>query len=721
MRNQPFPDRARVDAFDKVRGLTEYTADLQFRDLLYAMTVPAEIPKGTLEQLSVEDAMRVPGVVRVLTSDDFPPAPVVEEDGPPPPPPTLVTEIAYRGQPIALVLAETLEAAVAGADAVRARFSPAVFAGTMDAPGTKREASDEIKTGDAAAAFADATTVFEATYLSPTQHHNPIELLATTAVWAEGQLTIYESTQYSNGVRGNVARALGLDPSIVHVKCAYLGGGFGQKGAIQRQTALIAQAAILTGRPVKLVMPRGQIFHNATFRPMSRHRVRLGANANGKMIAALYDAEQQQSRTGTFPAADYHEATIRLYGIDNYMGTAADLRIDTQAPGYMRAPHPQASCFAFESAVDEMAYKLELDPLEFRLANDTRTDPKTGHPFSSRHLADCLREGARRFGWERRSPGARSMSLPDGTLVGWGVACGAYPSMTTPTVARLRIGADGRTRFQISGHEMGQGIRTAIAATLIEGLDIDPARLEIVIGDTSTVPQHITAGSWGTASVVPTAARAAQKLRSRIEELLAGRSIPGNLHRKLATVRRPSLEIEVTQLGPGQDASVLEGMPFGGYGVVGPEFPTFTCMSFIAHFVEVHVEPRTRRIRVPRVVSIADCGRVVSPRTAASQVRGGVVWAIGAALHEATEVDPRFGGYLNNDLADYVVPVNADIGDIDVGFIDQPDTLANSVGVKGLGEVAMVGASPAIANAIFHATGKRLRSLPIRVEHLLGA
>lgn len=713
-----FPDRDRVDAREKVLGATAYAADVALPGMLYAMTVPARVAKGRVTDLSTEAALRVAGVVRVLTPADFPPPPEAGPGGPPGPPPTLEERVAYRGQPVALVLAETLEAAVEGAEAVRPTFAAEDFAPLIDSAGGEIEPVEDVVAGDAERAMAGAVTLVEAEYVSPAQHHNPIEMLSTTAFWADGRLTILEGTQHSTGVKSAVARALRIDPAVIDVKSPTVGGGFGQKGSVQRQSALVAHAAMLTGRPVKLVMPRGQIFHNATFRPKSRHRVRLGADAGGRMVAVRYDADHQQSRRGQFPP-EYHEGPVQMYGIADYLGTAANVRIDTQPPGYMRAPHPHPGCFAFESAVDELAYKLGRDPVALRLAHEARTDPLNGRPLSSCHLNECIAEGARRFGWGRRTPEPGSMTAPDGTQVGWGVGCGAYPSMTTPALATLRIGADGSTRFAVSGHEMGQGIRTAIAAVLLRELRIEPGRLEILIGDTSVAPQGITAGSWGTASVVPATAKAAERMRAAMAELLDGREVAGDLHRQLAAVRRPSVQVEVSQVGPGQDASAIQQMSRTGYAIAGPQYPEFTTFSYIAHFVEVRVEPSTRRVRVPRVVSVADCGRVVSPRTAASQVRGGVVWAVGAALREATEVDPRYGGWLNNDLADYVVPVNADIGEIEVGFVDRPDPLANSVGTKGLGEVAMVGAAAAVANAVFHATGKRLREMPIRVEHLL--
>ena len=723
MTMQPFVERERVDARDKVLGATRYAADFRFENSLFAMTAPARIAKGRVAEIDTSAAMRVPGVVRVLTAADFPPPSEGggSEGGALPPPATLRQQIAWRGEPIALVLGETLEAVIEGAEAIGATYADEPFAPLVTSEGAVREPVEDVNAGDAAAAMARAVTRMDADYEFPAQHHNPIELLATTAVWADGRFTIYESTQGAQLVKAMVARALRLDPAIIDVNSSYIGGGFGQKGEVARQTALVARAAMLTGRPVRMVVPRGQVFHNAKFRPLSRHRLSIGADAQGRMIAIQYDADHQQSRQGQWPP-QYHEATVQTYGVADYLGTAANVRIDTQAPGQMRAPTPHPASFGFECAVDELADKLGRDPVAFRLAHDATIDPLNGKPLSSRFLDECLREGARRFGWAERNPTPGAMVLPDGTQVGWGVGCGAYPARTTPNMATLRIAANGTTRFALAGHEMGQGIRTVVANVLLDQLDIDPDKLEIVVGDTSAAPQHLTAGSWGTASTVPVADKAARQMQAAIAELLAGRQVPGNLHRQLAAVRRPFVEIEVSHVAPDQQPQALERLRAVGVAIGGPEYPQFSTFSYIAHFAEVHVEPRTRRVRVPRFVSVADCGRVVSPRTAESQMRGAIVWAIGSALQEGTEVDPRYGGWLNNDLADYVVPVNADIADtadIDVSFIDRPDPLLNTVGAKGLGEVALVGATASIVNAIYHATGKRHRKIPVRVDDLL--
>lgn len=717
MTTAPFPNRPRVDAREKVTGRLKYAADVAVEGLLYGMMVPSTIARGRVVEVATDAALAVPGVVRVLTAADCP-APPAPGPGGPPPPAMIVDRISYRGEPVALVVAESHEAAVEGMEAVRVRYEAADFSPLIDSEGGEREPVEDVTAGNADGALAGAVTRLSGEYVSPNQHHNPIEMLSTTAVWEDGRLQVYEGTQGSNMVKGAIVGNLRLDPAKVVVSSPSVGGGFGQKGFAQRQTSLAALAAVLIGRPVKIVVPRSQIFHNATYRPRSRHRIELGADAAGKMVAIRYDADHQQSRRGQF-APSYHESSTQMYGVENYLGTAANIRIDTQAPGYMRAPHPHPQAFALESAVDELALKLGVDPVEFRLRHDTTTDPIHNKPLSSRHLNECIREGARRFGWQGRPLAPAAMVLEDGTQLGWGMASGAYPVLTHPAEATLRVSADGTTRFSATAHEMGQGIRSTLEQVLIRSLDIDSRKLEIRIGDTSVAAQHVTAGSWGTASGATAAGEAATALKARMVELLDGRSVSGNLHQQLAAVRRPFVEVEISRVAPGQGARDLATLRAGGMALTGPVYPEFTSFSYVAHFVEVRVEPRTRRIRVPRVVSVADCGRVVSPRTAESQMRGGVIWGISAALREETEVDPRYGGWLNNDLADYVVAVNADIGEIEVGLIDRPDTLINALGAKGLGEVAMVGVAGAVANAVFHATGVRVRKMPLRIEDLL--
>ncbi|MGF1622681.1 MAG: xanthine dehydrogenase family protein molybdopterin-binding subunit [Rhodomicrobiaceae bacterium] len=724
------PDRARIDALDKVRGMTRYAADFQSPGVLHAVLVPSRISKGRVVRVDSTPALAVPGVLRVLTPRDFPKpnanfeAPTAEDEEEEEEgysvPPTVVDTIAYRGQPIAVVIAETLEAAIEAAEKVTVGYEEEPFSVVMESRDARREPiNHEIVAGNAAEAFDRALVVVDETYVSPTQHHNPLELLGAMAVFDGERLTIYDTTQHTMGIKNAVAASLWIDPARIDVKSTSVGGGFGQKAAPHGYSVIAAHAAILTGRPVKIVIPRGHIFHIASYRPRSLHHIRLGADTSGKMIAAHYVAEHENSLGGGLSPAEYHEGTPRLYNIANYHGGGVQIRLDRPDAGYMRCPFPHQACFAFESAVDELAYKLGMDPVALRLQNDGQIDPISGKPYSSRFAAECITEGARRFGWSRRSHEPGSMTATHGTQIGWGMALGNYPSPMSPAIATLRISANGRTRIAISGHEMGQGIKTTIANVLLAGLDIDPDGLEVVVGDTSAAPQHQTGASCGTAGCVPATLKAVMRMQTAMRELLDGRSVPGNIHRQLATIRRPYLQVEVSEVAPGQRAEAIEYLRVSGDGAAGPEYPEFISMSWIAHFVEVRVEPTARRIRMPRCVSIADCGRVISPRTARSQVHGGVVWAFSAALREATEIDPRYGGYLNCDLAEYVVPVNADIGEIEVGFVDKPDPLANSAGLKSLGEVVMAGASAAIANAVFHATGKRLRSMPFRIEDLL--
>lgn len=718
------PDRPRIDARDKVLGKAQFAADRAVPGLLHAMTVPAAIPKGMIEAIDTAAAMQVPGVVRVFTWSDFADireTPATRGGGGEIPgyQPMKRPSVRHRGEPVALVVAETLESAIEGAEAVRTRYRSTDFTAWHDQPGAEHEpVKTDREAGDPEGAFAAAATRIDVTYSHPQNHHNPIEMISTTATIVDGKIMVMEGTQNAAAFKFGLAGMLGIDPTMIEASSPYVGGGFGQKNQLQQQTALVVRAAMLLKRPVKLVMPRSQLFHTATYRPFSRHRVQIGASAEGKIEAVLYDVMQQNSRFDQFEGA-HGEHVSRMYATPNWRSTNHRVRVDVQAPAHQRAPHEHPSAYATECAYDELAYKLGMDPLELRLRNDSTVDPITGKPFTSRRLAECLTRGAKRFGWNNRTHEPGSRRSKDGQLIGFGVAAGAYKASMSPAVAKLRVSSTGATRLAITGQEMGQGMRSAVAAELINVLGTDPNKLEIVVGETAATLQHLTAGSWGAASAAPAARAAALQLRDRLVELVGTEQAQGPAHEVLARARRPYLDIELTNPGLDQSEAALTRLSRGLPATTGPDYESFTAFSWIAHFAEVWVEPTTARVRVPRVVSVCDCGRVLNHRAAASQVRGGVVWGFGAALREIGEIDPRFGRVVNNDLADYVLPVNADIGEIEVELLDEPDTNLNISGVKGIGEVAMVGAAAAIANAVYNATGKRIRHLPIRIEDIL--
>lgn len=697
-----FPEIARIDAWDKVRGAARYAADTHLPNMLHAMLVPARIAKGTMLELDVAPAMQVPGVIHVLTSADAP---------------SLSATIRFFGQPVAMVVAETLEAAIEGAEAIHPVFEIAPFNALMTTPGATLVPSEGLDIGNAEAVLAEAAAVVEGMFETPTQHHNPMELFGTLAQWSGERLTVYEGCQQSEGARNALSEALGIGPELITINSEQVGGGFGQKSPPKLQTVLVALAARLTQRPVKLVTPRGQVFHISPHRPRSTHKIRLGADASGRMTALSYEALQENIVEGQFRASGYYGDVSCLYSIENFHATAGDILIDRQSPRHTRGTHPFPACFALESAIDELAYATGQDPVQLRLNQMPTVDPIEGIPLAPHFLAECITRGAQQFGWSRRTPDVGSMRLEDGTLVGLGMACGIFGAGGSAAETTLRVRADGTATVIGSGHEMGQGIRTAIASAIVQTLDINPDRLEILLGATNFGPQAGTVGERGTSVIVPVMVKAAQALKARFDDLAGPNPPAGNLHEQLARLKRPYLEVTVSDLAPGQDASALEDFRTSGRGGNGSS--GYTSMSYIAQFVEIHIEPTTRRIRMPRAVSIADIGRVAAPRTARGQMYGGVVWGFSTALREETEIDPRFAGYLNDDIADYVMAVNADIGDIEVGLIDQPDPVVNSAGIKGMGELVMIGTAPAIANAIYHATGKRIRKLPIRIEDVL--
>ncbi|MFE7117684.1 xanthine dehydrogenase family protein molybdopterin-binding subunit [Streptomyces sp. NPDC057654] len=634
----------RVDAYEKVTGATRYSADRTPPSLAHAMLAVATVGRGRVTHVETSAARAVPGVLLVATrfeEHELRPAGyrLTGGYGFQTLQPLLDDRIAYRGQPIALVVAETLVAAAEAAALIEARYEEEPVAVTLDAPGgeTLGQATAlpqpmfaDTSVGNADAAFARSPVRFDAEYDIRPQHQVPMELLGTVVEWRGDDLVVHECTQNSEAVRHGLARQLGVDPARIRVVSPQVGGGFGQKTWLQSHVGPLAVAARRLGRPVKLVVPRTQTFHGSTFRPASRHRIRLGADRSGLLTALVHETRQQTSRHDLF-ASDFTSVTARMYGIGDFRGHQRLTRTDVQTPGFMRAPFEHAAVFALESAVDEIACATGRDPVALRLANDTGVDPVTQRPFSSRHLAACLRRGAELFGWAVRTPRPGSMSAADGALVGWGVAAGAYRASAGPAVARLRLTADGGIAVEVSGHEMGQGLRTAIARTVALDLGIAAARVRIGVGDTGGVPQHLTAGSWGTATALPAVHAALRKLRARLGAPDEGPVDTVAAAASTAAAGRPETVAEAVSLPPGQSAQAADRLRAGLPTPAGPEYPGFTAFSFIAHFVEVHVEPDIGRVRVERVVSVVDCGRVASPVTAASQIRGGVVWHRGGA------------------------------------------------------------------------------------------
>jgi xanthine dehydrogenase YagR molybdenum-binding subunit len=747
-------DEQRVDGREKVRGSAIYGADRILPRMVHAVPVVATAGKGVISRIDSAAAEKVDGVLIVLTHlnmDRLKPVQFAFAGGQAIQSfqPMQSADIAYRGQAVALVVAEELEAANEAAALVRVDYKSVPFAVKLDA-----EDGEAVKQAEATAFFKDfihgapedalpgAAATLDQVYRTSPQHQNPMEMLSTVAEWDRDTLVVHEGSQATQAVKLGLAIQLGIQPDKVRVIGPYVGGGFGQRGSISPHTLLAAVAARRTGRPVKLMVPRAQIFHATSFRAATEHRIRIGMTASGKLVAGIHEVRSQTSRFDLMPYTG-QETTSRMYGWPAFRGSTTLVKLDTQTPGFMRAPMEMGSAFALESAMDEMAYKLAMDPVALRILNDAQHDPISGKRFSSRRLKECLERGAEKFGWSRRDPRPGSMRDEDGTPIGWGVAAGAYPGYICPAVADVRLNANGTVELSVGGHEMGQGIRTAIAVVVAAVLGVDPQRVRITIGDTIAPPQHTTAGSWGLATATPPVQEACLRVVERLSQVAAaqeGSPLHGADPKTLrlsngfvaadAGAKMSVLDImraaglahidgQANGSAPGMRADAMEQANAGKVAIAGPEFPGHVTFSYIAHFAEVKINPRLPRPRVMRMISVVDCGKVVSRRTALSQVYGGLVWGVGAALSEASEVDPRFGGFLNNNIAEYQIAVNADIRHCEVEFIDEPDFTFNRIGAKGVGEVPCVGAAAAIANAVHHATGTRIRSLPIRIEDLM--
>lgn len=737
----------RIDGRDKVTGTARFASDERTSNPAFAYLVTSSIAKGRVAGFGLDGARAVPGVLEILTHENVrglvKPAP-----GPDGGPSTTTMEddrVWHDGQIIAVVVAESFEAAREAANRVAVRYAMEQPSATFGSPGATVEPhrtspAGDPKKGDAAAALAAAGTTIDARYSTPAQHHNPMELYTTTCVWDGPRLKIYEPTQEMWGTKMSVARQLGLDPDNVRAVCRYVGGAFGGKGPNDR-TAWIAVAAKRLGRAVKLVPTRDQGFTIAKFRAETQHHIQLGAGRDGRLTALVHDGCEITSRPSKFSVAGV-ESTARMYACPNIATSGKLVHADRNTPGYMRAPSETPYMFALESAMDELAHALDMDPVELRRVNDTQTDPVSGLPFSSRSVMQCFDQAADRFGWSKRDK--RPGSMRDGDwLVGFGCASACYPSNIGCAAARLSVMPNGKATISLAGHEIGNGAYTAVAMTVAGSLGLPVEDVTVVMGDSNLPPVIVAGGSSNAASTAQVAAKACEDVRRRLAEAAVGAidsplhgADPSTLQLSQRALRGPDGKSELLEAAIGRTGARLEayaesvpaGLPpsamarlyQGGFAMLfGGARKDVTAYSFGAHFVEVRVNARTREIRVPRIVSALAAGTIINPMAARSQFMSGAIWGMSAALMEETELDGPTARYINDNLADYMVPVNADVPAVDVIMVPEADDRVNPLSIKGIGEVGVVGMNAAIANAVFNATGKRVRDLPIRLEKLL--
>ncbi|MCW2717054.1 xanthine dehydrogenase family protein molybdopterin-binding subunit [Pseudonocardia sp.] len=675
----------RRDGPAKVRGRATYAYETPVEHAAFAHPVQATVARGRVTGVDTSGAEALDGVLAVLTpftaerlaSTEDAELAVLQTD-----------EVAFRGQIVGAVIAETSEIAREAADLVTVSYDEAPHDVELSAGRDDLYAPEKINPafptdtaqGDVAAAMAAAEVTVEQTYTTPMQHNNPMEPHASTALWADGHLTIWDSTQGVHHAREATCTVFGLDPVRVRVVCPYVGGGFGCKGNPHAGVVLAAMAArAVPGRPVKLALTRQQMFSLSGYRTPTIQRMQLAAGRDGRLDAIAIDVVEQTSRIKEF-AEQTGTATRTMYAAPNRRTTHRLAALDVPVPSWMRAPGEAPGMFGPEVAMDELAQLLDIDPVELRIRNEPELDPLTGKPYSSRNLVACLREGAERFGWAGRDP-RPGVRTEGGLLVGTGVAASIYPvNRMTASTATIRYEGS-RYVVEIGAADLGTGTWTTLAQIAADALGVPVDDVEARIGDTDLPMASVAGGSsgmttWG--SAVVEAARA--------------------FHDKFGHAP-----------GPGDEA----------HGDVGPPDDGHAMYAFGAQFAEARVDPDTGEIRVPRLLGVFAAGRIINPRLARSQFVGGMTMGLSMALHESGVLDPRFGHVVNHDLADYHVTACADVGDIQAHWVVEHDPYVNAMGSKGVGEIGIVGTAAAVSNAVHHATGVRVRDLPITLDAVL--
>jgi xanthine dehydrogenase YagR molybdenum-binding subunit len=733
---------SRVDGRAKVTGQAKYAGEYHVPNLAFGVVVSSTIAKGRITKIDTSEALSLDGVLQVFTHENAPRTAsdhrsYQDDVAPPGSPfrPIQDEKILFSGQPVALVVAETFELARYAASLVRVEYMPEPHETDLTAkrgqaytPKPRTFIDPPIKPrGDAGKAFTKAAVRIEAEYAAPIEHHNPMEPFATTVVWeGGGKITVYDKTQGPQNNQQYLCRVFGLSDEDVRVLLPFVGGAFGSGLRPQYQLFLAVMAARELKRSVRVTLTRQQMF---TFghRPQTVQRIALGAATDGTLEALMHEAFAETSRF-----EDYTEQVVNwsgdLYHCKNVTLGYKVAQLDLYTPSDMRAPGAAWGLFALESAMDELAYELRMDPLELRLKNYAEKDLSTGKRFSSKELRECYRQGAERFGWSRRTPAPRSMREGD-SLIGWGLATGVWEALQIPASAKAVLTADGKLTVGSATADIGTGTYTIMTQIAAETLGLPIANVTFELGD-STLPASPVEGGSFTASTVGSAVKAVcDKVREKVFDLARKMKNSPLAH---ASLKEVAFADGYIRLGsdPSRAVSITDAMRHGEVSSVEEETSVtpnmskqsrYTRQSHSAVFVEVRVDEDLGTIEVSRVVSAVAGGRILNPKTARSQIMGGIVWGIGMALEEESVIDQKFGRFMNHNLAEYHVPVNADVRDIDVIFVDEHDAIVNPLGVKGLGELGIVGTAAAIANAVFHATGHRVRVLPITLDKLLSS
>jgi xanthine dehydrogenase YagR molybdenum-binding subunit len=683
----------RVEGLEKVTGAADYAGDIPFAELAHGWLALSTVARGRIRSVETEPVLTMPGVLAVLHHGN---APHVDTDyvgmlGAPDPTAAVFQNdrVPHRGWPVALVVAETSEQAREAAEALVVHYEEephdvAFAAGHPDAyvhDGPQGQAV--VEKGDLEAELASSTVVVDEKYTTPEEHHNPMEPHAAAARWEGGRLEVVDSNQGSTWIVNELANLFSLDPSSVRVRSEHVGGAFGSKGVRAHQVAAVMAATVLQ-RPVRVVLTRRQMFSLIGYRSPTTQRVRLGADADGRLRALEHDSLSLTSTVHEFVEPSAGVGRV-LYDAAAHHTANRIVRLDVPTPTFMRAPGEAPGSFALESALDELAEKCGIDPIELRARNEPETGPISGLPFSSRNLLACFHEGARRFGWADRDPRPR-MRREGRRLLGTGTAAAFFPAFAVPSTAAVTAEADGTFTVRISAADIGTGARTALTLIAAETLEVATDRVRVRIGDSDFGPAMIAGGSAGTRSWGWAVTAAARDLR---EQLALGGSIPP----EGITVRSDT-------------AAAIEALA------------ATERHSFGAQFAEVAVDTDTGEVRVRRMLGIFAAGRIVNPLTARGQFLGGMTWGISMALHEEAARDQLSGGNVGADFAGYHVAANADVPHIEADWVDDPDP-DDPVGIKGIGEIGIVGAAAAVANAVWHATGVRHRDLPIRPDRIL--